>query len=151
MLIKSGPGTSMLFLIITALPITISAQTCQELNCPICCKKKSDGSFECSGTSLQCQLKSSPNLNSFMTVLIACLAIFVGLPAIVILLEALVWWRVPGTGRSVCELIFLGVNKLCSCRKKTEETMEERRPKPRYGEGQEGLRIDVRDISDNKG
>ena len=118
-------GVPMRWLIVLALPLLSFAQTCEELNCPVCCSKKSNGGLECSESSLTCQLKSSLNYDSFMTVVVISLGVFFGLPLVFKLFEILVWWRIPGIQLSFLELILFVLKKTCGCQKNAVQNERE--------------------------
>ncbi len=90
----------------------IVAQTCDDLQCPICCRQTTSGTFECSDDALTCRLKGTQDFSSLIFITVAILGIFIGIPLVFKIFEVMVLYRIEPVGLSFCELM---VKIFCTC------------------------------------
>ena len=94
-------------------------QTCEELNCPICCLQGPEGAY-CSSDTLTCQLTSNTDFNMLLKTILYIAAFIVGIPILLFILDILVVKRIACLKMSICELLINGLC-LCKCLRRTKQ------------------------------
>ena len=122
------PPIAKVVFIITLLQ-TYSSQTCQELDCPICCVEDSSSSY-CSTDTLTCQLDPDTDYGLLIKTVIIIAGFLIGIPILLVILEFLVLKRIACLKMSVCEILVNGIC-LCKCFRKKKDNPKTSKKKSR--------------------
>jgi len=98
--------------LISSLILFSKSETCEELNCSVCCMASSSGDY-CTDDRLICFLKSSTDFTKLSIAIIIICSFLIGLPILLLLFEFLILRRINCLKMSVCEIIISGV---CFCK-----------------------------------